>query len=48
MYINEMQHFIDCVKNKKQPLIPLEEGVHTMKIILASERSSKTRKLELV
>lgn len=48
MYINEMQHFLDCVKNRKRPLIPLEEGVHTMKIILASEKSSKTRKLELV
>ncbi len=48
MYINEMQHFLDCVKGKATPLIPLEEGIHTMKIILSSERSTQTKKVEKV
>ena len=48
MYIYEMEHFIDCVKNNKETIVPLEEGIHTMKAILLSEESNKTKKPILV
>ena len=47
-YIDELKHFIDCCKNKKNTLAPLEDGIDTMKLILAAEKSHADEKLENV
>lgn len=35
MFVNELQHFINCVKHKKESLIPLSEGIEVLKAVLA-------------
>lgn len=44
MYICEMQHFLDCIENNEEPMVPLEQGVHTMKVVLSCGASSRTNK----
>lgn len=43
-YIEEMKHFLRCCSNKSKTRATLQDGVDTMKLILASEKSSKTLK----
>lgn len=40
-YINEINHFIDCCQNSKKTIAPLEDGIDTMKLILAAEKSEE-------
>lgn len=47
-YIEELKTFIDTFVEKKDSIIPLEHGIDTMKLILASERSEKSKKQELI
>tara|TARA_B100001059_G_C17826125_1_gene581490 strand:+ start:2467 stop:3465 length:999 start_codon:yes stop_codon:yes gene_type:complete len=47
-YIDEIKHFLDCCKNKKDTLAPLDDGIDTMKLILAAEKSHKTENLEII
>ena len=47
-YIEELKTFIETFTEKKDSLIPLEHGIDTMKLILATERSEKSKKEELV
>jgi len=35
----ECEHFLDCIKNKKQPLTNGEEGLRVLKVLNASEHS---------
>ena len=42
-YIEELKTFIETF-TKKNSLIPLEHGIDTMKLILASERSEKSKR----
>ena len=44
-YIDEMKHFIKCVKNKKQTMINLKEGIETLKVVLAAKSSSKRKNI---
>jgi predicted dehydrogenase len=44
----EMEHFVDCVKNDKEPLVSGEDGRAVMEIIFAAYESAGTgRKVEL-
>ena len=45
MYIDEIIHFLKCVKNRKQTINNLNEGIKTMKIALAMKKSSKNRRM---
>ena len=45
MYIDEIIHFLKCVKNRKQTINNLDEGIKTMKIALAMKKSSKNRRI---
>jgi len=47
-YIEELKHFISCCQGKEKPLATLEEGMETMQLILAAEKSQKTKKTELI
>ena len=39
-YINELDSFLDCVKNKTSPLVDLENAIETLKVIMAAYESS--------
>ena len=44
----EMEHFVDCVKNDKQPLVTGEDGRAVMEILFAAYESAGTgKKVEL-
>jgi predicted dehydrogenase len=45
MYIDEIIHFLKCVKNRKQTINNLDEGIKTMNIALAMKKSSKNRRM---
>jgi len=48
MYVDEMKHFIECIKNKQNPLIDLKQGIEVLKIALvAKESSEKTKVIKL-
>lgn len=38
MFMDEMKHFLSCVKKRKQTLIPLKQGVDVLKIALEAKR----------
>ncbi|MDH5441757.1 MAG: gfo/Idh/MocA family oxidoreductase, partial [Candidatus Bathyarchaeota archaeon] len=42
--VNEMDHFIDCIVNDKEPLPSVEWGRHVSEIIIKSLESSRTGK----
>jgi predicted dehydrogenase len=43
-----MEHFVDCVKNDKEPLVSGEDGKAVMEIIFAAYESAGTgKKVEL-
>ena len=47
-YIDEIKRFISCCQGKEKPLANLQAGIETIKLILAAERSQKSRKVEEV
>ena len=47
-YVDELKHFITCFKENKKNKASLEEGIHTMKLILAAEKSELSKKEELI
>ncbi|MDK2870479.1 MAG: UDP-N-acetylglucosamine 3-dehydrogenase [Pyrococcus sp.] len=38
---NEIEHFIECIKENKEPLISGEDGLHVLKVALKALESSK-------
>lgn len=42
MFQNEINHFVDCILNKKECLCPVEDGVELMRILDAIYESAKT------
>ena len=42
--VNEMDHFIDCIVNDKEPLPSVEWGRHVSEIMIKSLESSRTGK----
>ncbi len=45
MYVDELNHFIDCVNNRKESINSLESGIETLKIALACKESSRMKKV---
>ena len=39
-YIDELESFLDCVKNKRSPIVDLDNAIDTLKIIMAAYESS--------
>lgn len=44
MYVVEVRHFLDCVDSRKQPMIPLEDGVAVLRVALAAKRASQDQR----
>jgi len=42
MYLEEMKHIINCIKNDEKPLIDVDEGKKVLKIAIAAKKSAKT------
>ncbi len=34
LFVDEMKHFLHCIEHKKQPLIPLDEGIYVLRIAI--------------
>ena len=48
MYLEEMRHFLDCVREAKEPTVGLANGIETLRLVMASWRSAETgRTVEL-
>jgi predicted dehydrogenase len=45
MYVDEIKHFLNCIKQRKQTMNPLHEGIETLRIALSIKKSSKTGRL---
>jgi predicted dehydrogenase len=45
MYVDEIKHFLNCIKQRKQTINPLHEGIETLRIALSIKKSSKTGRL---
>ena len=41
MYVDEIKHFLNCIKQRKQTINPLYEGIQTLRIALSIKKSSK-------
>jgi predicted dehydrogenase len=48
IFLEEMQHFLDCVKTGGEPSITIEDGAQSLKIALAALRSLETGNVETV
>jgi predicted dehydrogenase len=46
-YMNEWNHFIDCIENKKEPSVSIEDGIRVLRVIEASRLSSKKNSLRV-
>ena len=42
LFIDEMQHFLDCVETKSAPLVDIEEGARSLQIALATLCSAES------
>ena len=45
MYVDEIKHFLKCVKNRKNTINRIEEAIRTMNIALAMKKSAKMKKM---
>ncbi len=40
-YVRELRHFVECVKDGREPDVPVSEGLRTMRVALAAVESAK-------
>ena len=40
MFLDEMRHFLDCVEDRAEPLVTLEDGIRALQIALAAKRAA--------
>lgn len=45
MFIDEMRHFLSCIKRNKKPLCTLDDGIKALRIVLAAHESATKKKL---
>ena len=45
MYIDEIKHFIKCVKSRKKTVNSLDDGIKTLNIALAMKKSATHKKI---
>jgi predicted dehydrogenase len=42
LFMREIEHFLDCVKTRKKPLVDLDEGIKSLHLALAAKQSAAT------
>ena len=42
MYLEELRHFLDCVKSGQSPMVAGEDGRRVLEIALAAKESART------
>ncbi len=45
LFVNEINHFFDCVANRQQPMVTLRDGFNSLRIALAIKESMATGKI---
>jgi predicted dehydrogenase len=45
LFVNEINHFFDCVANRQQPVVTVEDGANSLRIALAIKESMETGKI---
>lgn len=48
MYIEEAEHFLDCVENKKTTITPIERGLEVLNLIYKAKESSEKNKVIII
>jgi len=43
MYLDEMQHFLDCVRERKPTVSPIPDAVTLMDVVFAAKQSARSR-----
>lgn len=41
MFVDEMRHFLECVAERTQPCIPLDDGIEVLKIALNAKQAAR-------
>ena len=44
IFLEEMRHFLNCIQNDREPLVNLEDGIATQRIILAANQSNREKR----
>ena len=42
MYLDEMAHFLDCVRRRQPTLLPVDEAARLMALVFAARESAAT------
>ncbi len=45
MYVDEMKHFLECVREKRPTVLPIEEAISVMQIAFAAKASARDERL---
>ena len=45
LFLDEMRHFIACIDGNKQPLCTMDDGIQTLRIVLAAKQSAEEKRL---
>ena len=45
MYVDEMKHFLDCVKKKRETALPIADAAALMRVVFAAKESAKQGKM---
>jgi predicted dehydrogenase len=45
MYLDEMGHFLDCVRERKQTLLPVTEATRVMELVFAAKKSAREKRV---
>jgi predicted dehydrogenase len=48
LFLDELTHFLACVRGREQPVVPLAEGIETLRIALGALNSIKTGRLAML
>ena len=43
MYVDEMKHFLECVRLRKQTILPVSEAASLLRTVFAAKQSARTR-----
>jgi predicted dehydrogenase len=41
LFLDEMRHFLDCIAKRREPAVPLADGIAVLKLALAAKQSAR-------